>query len=225
MYCKMLDTVVFTDKNVIDFFTDEMLLVKINGEVDTSLAQKYHVMAYPTSVLVNSDGTEIDRLIGFEPAPDYMDIMRGYAEGRGTLADLLNRYAGQPDRALAFEIGDKYKYRADTVDADNWYDKVIELGQPTDSLSGEATLARADMYRRTKDYRKAVEQFGAMMERFSGTQFAEVAEFYRAYTLQKMKDRPAAIHAWEEFIQHWPQSEDVQYANDQLEKLNNEESK
>ena len=222
MYCKMLDTAVFTDPSVIDFFTDEMLLVKINAEVDTALANHYHVLGYPTGVLVDRHGVEVDRLIGYEPAQDYMDIMRGYAEGKGTLADLENRYADQPDRPLAFEIGDKYKYRGDTTDAETWYDKVISLGQPTDSLSGEAQLARSDMFRRTKDYPKAVKGFAAMMQNFAGTRFAEIAEFYRAYTLQSMKDTDGAIKAYEGFIDHYPTSEDVDYARDQIEKLQNE---
>jgi len=217
----MLDTVVFTDKEVIDFFTDEMLLVKINAEQDTTLARKYHVMGYPTNVLINRDGSEIDRLIGYEPAEDFMTTMRGFAMGRGTLADLVSRYASDPTRAGAFEIADKYKYRGDSTDAETWYDKVVALGQPTDSLSGEAELARADMYRRLKVYPKAVAQFGAMMQKFEGTRFEEIAEFYRAYTLQSMNDSTAAIKAYEGFIDHHPTSEDADYARDQIEKLAN----
>jgi len=208
---------VLTDQKVIDFFTNEMILAKVNGKEDTLLAQQHHIVAYPTLVMVDTDGDEVDRIVGYMEPDSLLIEARNYQKGIGTLADLLTGV-----RNLSFEIAEKYHYRDESEEAVAWYQKVINDGEPRDSLSGESRMAIGNMYVRAKEYDTAAAAFTKIMEDFEGTQFAEDAEIWRAYTYRRKGDTTAAITAFEKFIERHPESEDVDYAQKQIAKLKGE---
>ena len=68
----MLDTVVFTDPKAIEFFTNETLLVTIDTDVDTPTRTQYRLSGYPTTVLVDTNGTDIDPAPGSKPPEAYL---------------------------------------------------------------------------------------------------------------------------------------------------------
>jgi tetratricopeptide (TPR) repeat protein len=219
-----MDTVVFVDPKAIDFFTHEMLLAKIDTEKDSALSKQYAVSALPTSVMFGPDGKEIDRIVGYEPTEQFLAQLRDYQQGKGTLADLLNRVKENDDRALYFDIADKYKYRGGTDEAKSWYEKIIAAGSPTDSLSGEARLALADMYYRAKEYDKAMETYRAVKKDFGPGYFGETADIYCAVIYNRKGDTANAIDAFRRFVKDYPNSEDVEYAREQIAKLTGTET-
>lgn len=218
-YCKMIDTLVFTDAKAIAYFTDDMVLTQINAEVDTALASKYHISGYPTLVLVNATGDEIDRIVGYMPTDDFLQTLKDYQNGIGTLEDLLNRAKTEQDRDLFFEIADKYKYRGGPEEAAVWFTRVIEAGEPTDSLSGEARISLADMQRRAKDYDGALKAYKSVETDFSTGMFAEAAVIWQAIVYRIKGDTATAVSEFERFVATYPESEDVEYAQKQIEKL------
>ena len=217
----MLDTVVFVDADVIDYFSNEMILAKINAEVDSTLAREHHISGYPTAVMLRADGSEIDRIVGYMPADAYLKTIKEYEQGIGTLDDLLSRVDDEGDRAMYYEIADKYKYRGGSEEAIDWYGKVIEVGEPTDSLSGEARMAIADMHRRAKEYDEALTIFANVKEDFGTGRFAEAADIWTAIVYRIQGDTTAAIAAFEAFAEEFPESGDIDYVNAQIEKLKN----
>jgi thioredoxin-related protein len=218
-WCKKLDTEVYTDPKTIDFFTNKMVLFKTNAEVDTALAHKFNISGYPTLVMTDSKGNEIDRIIGYEPTETFLQHLQDYQNGIGTLGDLLKQADTSKNRDLYFQIADKYKYRGGDEDAINWYNKVIDAGKPTDSMSGESKFAIADMYFRAKKYDEALSDYGKISKDFKGTGFAELADIYTPIAYTKMGDTTKAISAFEKFIKVHPNSEDTAYAKIQIGKL------
>jgi len=216
-----MDTVVFVDSIAIDFFANDVVLVKVNSKVDTLLAEKYSVSAVPTFVLTDANGEEIDRIVGSDSTGAFLQTIRDYENGIGTLADLLHRAESETDRNLFFEIADKYKYSGGSDEAQMWYARVIDEGDPTDSLSADSRFSIADMFRRAEEYDRAHEEFGKIKNDFKGTMYAQDAEIYMAIIHRQQGDTAAAIKAFEDYIKHYPESEDVDYANRQIEKLKN----
>ena len=219
IWCKVMDTGVFAKPQAIDFFKNDMVLAKIDAEKDTVVAQKYSVSGYPTSVLMDKNGNEIDRILGYYPADEYIQMLKDYSHGIGTLEDLLSKAEENKDRSLFLEIAEKYKYSGRPAKAENWYGRVIEAGEPHDSLSGTCRIAIADMYRRAKEYDRSLAAFNQIAEEFKTGMFAEQAEIYRGIVLSAKGDTAEAIAAFEEFTVDFPESEDVEYANDQIDKL------
>jgi tetratricopeptide (TPR) repeat protein len=213
---------VLIDPKAIDFFTNEVILVQINGDVDSITKNKYNVMGYPTFILVDKDGKEVDRLPGYQPTDEYIQTFRDYAKGIGTLDDLLKKSTEKKTRDGSFAIAEKYKWRGNETEARSWYTQVISMGDAKDSLSGETRLALADMSMRKKDYTAAISAYSEIVTDFAGKSFAETADIYIPITYRRMGDTTKAITAFEEFIKKYPKSEDVEYAQKQISKLKGE---
>lgn len=211
----------FVNDTVIDFFTNEMVLVKINAEEDTMLAQEYHISGYPTLVLLRPDGTEIDRIPGYLPPEPLLTTLKEYRQGIGTLDDLLSRADTSQDRELYSEIAEKYKYRGGLDEAREWYGKVVATGNPTDSLSGEARLSLADMERRAKNFDAALADYKAVENDFATGMFAENAAIWQAILYRQKGDTDMAVTEFKRFLTEYPNSEDTGYAKRQIEKLMN----
>lgn len=209
----------FVDPKVIDFFKNEMILVQVDGEKDSVLAKKYAISGFPTLIMIDPKGQEIDRVAGYLPPEEFMKTFRDYKNGIGTLADLLNQAKTKQDRGLFFNIADKYKYRGGQADAETWYNKVIGLGSPTDSMSGESRVAIADMQSRAHDYPTALVSFQAISKDFAGTPFEEAGDIYTAIVYMRMKDTSNAVGAFKQFLTKHPTSEDTLYARKQIDKL------
>lgn len=210
----------FVDAKAIQFFTSNMILAKVQAEEDTLTAQKYHVNGYPTSILLNKSGEEIDRVVGYAPPEEYVQTFVDFSNGIGTLDDLLGQAETSEDRDLFMQIGDKYKWRGSNDNANSWYTKVIAAGEPLDSLSGEARMAQADMYRRDKVYDQALEAYKKIAGEFK-TYHGMDAVIYQAIVYGQMNDTATAIAAFESYIEQFPESEDVEYAQSQIEKFKN----
>jgi thioredoxin-like negative regulator of GroEL len=217
----MLDTVVFVDPAVKEFFTNDMVLVKVNAEKDSLLARRFHISGYPTAVLVKNDGSEVDRIVGYAPPAEYLKTIQDYQQGIGTLDDLLGQAEASVDRELYYKIAEKYKYRGGDNDAVAWYSKVVEAGEPTDSLSGEARMSLADMQRRSKEYEQSLAAFADIKKDFGTGKFAEAAQIWSAIVYRMMGDTAASISAFEAFVGEYPESDDIGYAKAQIEKLKN----
>lgn len=211
----------FVDSSVIDYFTNEMVLAKVNGDKDTVIARQYKVSGFPTAVMLTADGKEVDRIVGYAPPQEYLQMVKDYRNGIGTLDDLLAKAQDSVDRTLYYNIADKYKYRGAPEDAKSWYQKVIDAGQPADSMSGEARFSLADMKRRAKDWDATLADFQSIMTDFQGKPFAESAEIWIAIVHRQKGDTATAITAFEKFLEHYPNSEDAEYAKGQIEKLKN----
>ena len=209
------------DSLSIAFFKDEMALVQINAEKDTLTAKKYSVRGYPTLVMVDKDGKEVDRLVGYLDVERFLKTFRDYSKGIGTLDDLLHRAdtAAMPDRAMYMEIADKYKYRGEGEQAVNWFQKVITTGAPLDSLTGEARIALADALRSAKLYDQAIASFQQISSDFQTGSIAEDAQIWTAICYRQKGDTATAVAKFQQFVSDHPQAEAVEYCNEQIKKL------
>ena len=209
----------FVEPKVIDFFTNDMILAKVNGDIDTATARKYAVSGFPTAVMLAPNGQEVDRIVGYAPPDEYLKTLVDYRNGIGTLDNLLAIAKDSSDRMLYYNIADKYKYRGGSDLAAEWFGKVIAAGPPTDSLSGESRMAMADLQRRAKKYDDALASFVSIEKEFAGLIFAEQANIWQGIVYRQKGDTTAAIGAFEKFIELYPKSEDVEYAKKQIDKL------
>ena len=211
----------FVDEKAIEFFTNEMILVKIHAEEDTAVSNRYHAKAFPTSLLINKEGDEVDRLLGFAPPEEYIQTFVDFSNGIGTLEDLLGRAETEADRSLYLEIADKYKYRGVTADAETWFGKVIEAGEPLDSLSGEARTALAYMLAKDEKFDEAAAAFEKVTEEFGQSYHGRDAILWLAWVHRKANDTTRAIAAYENFVELYPDHEDAEYAKEKIETLKN----
>lgn len=74
-WCKKMDEETFANPAVVEL-SRKFICLKINGEKDKAINDKYHVHPYPTIVFVAPDGKEINRVVSFSPAEDFLKEMQ-----------------------------------------------------------------------------------------------------------------------------------------------------
>ncbi len=216
-WCRKLADSTFTDTSLIRFSVD-FVFFKTNAEKDTALAEKYKINGYPSVILTNPSGEEIDRVVGYANAPDFMQKIKDYLKGEGTLSDLENKLTKDTtDIELWFKVGDKYQERRRFEEALINYNKVISL-DPQDSTqkASEALFNMGLIYRKQKDYPKAIDKFQEISKRYPKSELSLDAEELISDAYVKMGDTTRAISLYRNILKEHPDLE--QSEKDYLEK-------
>ncbi len=79
--CKMLDQTTFPDPAVAALLKDKMVSLRYDAEKETALAEKYGIESYPTLLVLNPDGSIVDRINGFLPPDQFLELMTGILKG------------------------------------------------------------------------------------------------------------------------------------------------
>ena len=70
--CKRLDRETWKDPAVVEWLDRSCIALKADAEKETALAKRFDITGYPTIVFVAADGKEIDRLVGFRDAQEFL---------------------------------------------------------------------------------------------------------------------------------------------------------
>ena len=81
---------VYIDKEFIEFSRSQVFM-RVFQDTETQggrLAKKYRVEGFPTLIILDSSGRELDRILGFTSAPDLIEQLKeifGGDDGRITI--------------------------------------------------------------------------------------------------------------------------------------------
>lgn len=84
--CHLLDKLTWTDTNVIKLLEEKTVALRLDAEKETNLASRFKIEAYPTILLIKSDGTELDRLIGFRDPKTFSADFEAALSGKDSVA-------------------------------------------------------------------------------------------------------------------------------------------
>ncbi len=100
------------------------------------LLKSYHVTGIPTTVVLDTKGAEVDRIIGLNGRSEWLKTLLGYLYGVDTLQDYLDRAGTAPTVAEGVTIAQKYLDRGEPKESLVWVDKARALKPGPD---GKAT--------------------------------------------------------------------------------------
>ena len=210
----------FTAQNVINLSQD-MIFVKAEGKKDTVISDRYKIAGYPTVILMNSSGEEIDRIFGYVGPDTFVTIIEDYLQGINTLDDLTIKFeSDSSDIDLAFRLADKYEGRRMYDQAGIYYSKVVELDpEGKNGKSDDALFGLAWVQIRRKDYSKAMEAFGNFLQKFPKSEMALDAEMYIPFCYAKTGDTTQALELYQKFLTQHPDSPDTGWVKDKIKEL------
>jgi len=91
------------------------------------IIQHYKISGYPTVIIVNSDSTEIDRLIGYLPPENFLAELQRINRDENTIADYVKRTAENPEDFDLWKIlAGKYEERGDLKSALDVWESISE---------------------------------------------------------------------------------------------------
>ncbi|MCP5021377.1 MAG: thioredoxin family protein [bacterium] len=74
--CKTMDALVYTAKKVVDAASARgIVAVKVDGDDQRDLKKKFKVHAYPTMILLDSNGKEIGRRVGYQSVAETVEFL------------------------------------------------------------------------------------------------------------------------------------------------------
>ncbi len=230
-----MDTITFIDPAVVGWIKDNVIFTKVYGKKKdgsrTAFTDSAGVRGFPTYILLQPDGTEIDRAVGFMPAGEFLETFQDFSAGRNTLDDYLNRLkqnsassdSSESPAGLNYQIANKYRWRGDTKSAERYFQSVIQLDPDNkEGFTVESAYALADMARRDYDYELAIRRYQDLIDSYSKSEYLPDFYIYQAICLKDAGKTQEAIDRFTEYIKLFPESEDVKYAQDKIESLREE---
>jgi thiol-disulfide isomerase/thioredoxin len=72
--CKSMDEWIWTDADVAAALTAGFVGVKLDGDVEKALVKRYKVAGYPTMLVVDGNGKEVWRAVGYQSSKEMLDL-------------------------------------------------------------------------------------------------------------------------------------------------------
>ncbi len=189
----------------------------INAEVDTITANRYGVRSYPTTLILNRQGQEIDRLVGYYPPEEFVAGVTNALAGIGTLDDLLQQANAKPEVGILYDVGQKYRWRGDYDQAANYFTKVMAMDPGNEKgKSAESAYNLAHMKYKLKDYSSAVALWKKMVADYPANELSVDAELMTAYSYQKSGDFKNAKKEFKAFLKKYPDTEEKEWIEEQF---------
>ncbi len=196
-------------------------MAKLNAEKDTVTAARYRVKSYPTIMVLRQDGTEMDRVVGYYRAPEFISEVEDYLVGRNTLAAFA---AMEPDSAsdpgYMERLADRFLYHGLDDEARKRYERVIQMDPANRSgMVDDALYQLARMARKDKDYASDRRHAHRIIERYPTSDMYRAAILEVAGAYRREGKLKAALPIYLDYAKRFPDDEDTPFAKEQADTL------
>jgi len=194
-------------------------MVKLNAEKDTVTAARYSVSSYPTIMVLKQDGTEMDRVVGYYRAPEFISQVEDYMAGRNTLAAFA---AMEPDSGsdpgYVARLADRFLYHGQNDEAQKRYERVIQMDPANRSgMVDDALYHLARMSRKEKDYASDRRYAHRIIERYPSSDMHRAAILEVAGAYRREGKLKAALPIYLDYAKRFPDDEDTPFAKEQAD--------
>jgi thiol:disulfide interchange protein len=73
--CKTMDELVFSSKAIVDAAADT-IFVKVDADAQRDIIKNYKVSAYPTLVMLDGNGKELKRVLGYQSIREMVTFLK-----------------------------------------------------------------------------------------------------------------------------------------------------
>jgi TolA-binding protein len=129
--CKQMDKDTFAERQVIAEMADKYIWLKLNTETEEDgkrLQKEFAIFDYPTILILDADGTEVDRIAQYMPSAQFRKTVAAMPGSPDSLASLRKAVQEEPNSVPArYALAEKFLSRNDYANAAPEFQKVIEL--------------------------------------------------------------------------------------------------
>jgi thioredoxin 1 len=203
--CKKLDKVTYQDTKVADYL-NSIVAVKYDAEKDEGevLAKKFRIRAYPTLVLLGPDGKEVDRHVGYLDAEDFLDVIKGYQEGVGTVAYYEDILKKNPDDTDAlYTLGMKHADAVRSKDAQAAFDKLLKIDPDTEHKADIYNQLGYVMYVDDR-YEDAIVYYDKLIAGYPDTKYHDEALQMQARVYYSLEKKDKCLEVYQVYLDRHP---------------------
>lgn len=137
--CKQMANVVFPMEHVGTFFNTNFVNIKIDMEKEEGLEldKKYDIRAYPTFLILDSDGNEINRVVGGGGADDFIDRVKKAMDPKNSPKVNLEAYLKEKNRSNAKSYIEALESSYLNKELDSFIEEEFNLWRASDKYSDD----------------------------------------------------------------------------------------
>ncbi len=143
-YCRQMEKETFKDPQVVKELGSRFVWLRLNPETNpqgAELQQRFGVDGYPTLLILDENGDEIDRVSGYVPADRFTQQVELLVDGPDSFPRLEQQVEEQPNSAEAhFKLASKYLERKRFQKASEHFQKAVTLDPDNQSGLTDAGL-------------------------------------------------------------------------------------
>ena len=208
-YCRQMDSTTFRDPHVIKDLGRRFVWLRLNAETNpegADLQRRFGVEGYPTLLILDESGNEIERLSGFVPPDQFPERLQALVDGPDSFPGLEQRLEENPDSAeVNFKIASKYLERKQFQEAGEHFGRAVALDPENQSgladdglyyIAGtEAMLGQVD---------KALATLKELRTRFPQSDYSTESSLMRAQLLIQNGEDSEARKVLTQFLHDHP---------------------
>jgi len=205
--CKKMDKETYTAAGVQEFLGD-MIAVKLDCEKGEGIevSKEFGVHFYPSTALLAPDGKEIDRVVGFVDAEEFLTIMNNYMNGIETVAWYEKKVKKDPMDAASWKIlGAKHADAGRSSKAIVALEEYFELvpDAPAEEVA-DANQKIAQAQYENGEYEKAIETYGRLAADNPDNDWYDEAQVGAARAYYKMGREKDCIDTYMKYVNRHP---------------------
>jgi tetratricopeptide (TPR) repeat protein len=203
--CKRLDKVTYQDGKVVDYL-NSIVSVKYDAEKDEgeTLAGKFRVKAYPTLLLLDPDGKEIDRHVGYLDPEEFVEVIQGYQNGIGTVAYYEALLEKNPDDTEALlTLGMKYAKAVRPKQAQAMLERLLEIDPDTENKA-EIYYELGYSMASEERYEDAIQYYEKVVDEFPDTEYHDAALRLQARAYFSIDKKDQSLEAYQKYLDRHP---------------------
>ena len=218
-WCQAMNDSTWIDPTILGF-AKNLVFVRIDGDLDTVMVQRYHVMRFPTAILTSDQGIEVDRFAGYFGPRGFQEELTRALEGGGTIWEMERMLKERNDPHIMVRVAREYLERGEPSRSQEFLvrakslDMDGSLGAAEDALFVEALIERDE-----KNWYKAIEVLKQLVKKYPESEWREDAELYIPWLLAQAGDGKEALKKYNEFLQNYGSSTETQWVKRQITKL------
>ena len=222
--CKKMDEETFGDRQLMQDMADKYIWLKLNTEKEEDgirLQKEFAILTYPTILLLDEEGEEIDRIQQFLPAPAFTETVQSFAENPNSLAHLRKAVREQPNSVAArYALAERFLNLNNYAKAEPEYRKVVELDPEnregkSDLSQYNIALCLASQYK----FEDAIVQLDLLQNRFPKSDTVADAAVLRGQMYHCCGKIEEAQQALREYIKKYPTHGHIEEAKQLLAQM------
>ena len=214
--CVRLDAETLSNQEVIQFSNQNLVSLKLTPwekKEDSDLLEKYNGRTIPLLIFLNNKKEEIDRILGFYPAAEYLDMIKNIYNGNDTYLSLKEKYQeGESNSLILSKLAMKCSDNREPDFCRDIYTQIIntsniidedilfkaELFFASEKLSSGDIQSITDLLDKYKNTDKALDLYSLAIQHFAVLgEIASEAKYYKEMS-DTFKDNPSLLngYAW-----------------------------
>ena len=213
--CKDMDRETFGDPKVIRGMADKYVWLKLNTETEEDgerLQKEFAILTYPTVLVLDGTGEEVDRVDRFLAAAQFMEQVTSVVDSPDSLANLRKAVREQPNSVAArYALGEKLLDQNNYTKARPEFEKVIEIDP--ENREGKTDMSQYNVALSLASQEKFVEaiiQLDLLQTRFPKSYAIADATVLRGQIYRCCNELDKAKAALREYVTKYPTQGHIQ---------------